>query len=145
MNIRDKLECFYLVYQSILMFAGKTEAYQVLHSRVGSWTKLEKFSTDKHSSLLQTFVNYVQKTFITLGPGAYEKIQTLDLGIMGLVFCHCVTRAQPRILVKHHGHNQLFINFLSFSLSLSGNGRIQTLDLTIVSRLFYHCATSGLY
>jgi hypothetical protein len=50
------------------MFAGKTGTYQVFHSRVGSWTKLEKLSTDKHSSLLQIFVNYGHKIFDKIGP-----------------------------------------------------------------------------
>jgi hypothetical protein len=32
-------------------------------------TKLEKHARDKHSSLLRKFVNYGQKSFITLAPG----------------------------------------------------------------------------
>ncbi len=32
-------------------------------------TKLEKHASEKHSSLLRKFVNYGQKSFITLAPG----------------------------------------------------------------------------
>ncbi len=35
-----------------------------------SWTRLEKLARDKHSVLLRKFVNYRQKSFITLTPGA---------------------------------------------------------------------------
>jgi hypothetical protein len=33
-------------------------------------TRLESLARDKHTSLLQKFVNYGQKRFITLGPGS---------------------------------------------------------------------------
>ncbi len=33
-------------------------------------TRLEKLASDKHSSLLQKFVNHDKKSFITLGPVA---------------------------------------------------------------------------
>jgi hypothetical protein len=34
---------------------------------------LEKLARDKHSGLLQKFVNYGQKSFITLAPGQYKQ------------------------------------------------------------------------
>jgi hypothetical protein len=37
--------------------------------QVPGLTRLEKLARNKHSSLLQTFVNHGQKSFITLGPG----------------------------------------------------------------------------
>ena len=46
-----------------------------LSFRVGSWpypqhlTETERLARDKHSSLLRKFVNYTQKSFITLAPG----------------------------------------------------------------------------
>ncbi len=33
------------------------------------YTRLERFVTDEHSNFLRTFINYTQKSFITLGPG----------------------------------------------------------------------------
>ncbi len=33
-------------------------------------TRVERFAWDKHSSLLQIFVNYSRKRVITLGPGS---------------------------------------------------------------------------
>ncbi len=50
--------------------------FQLLHSRVSSilihnhWTRLERLARDKHSSLLQKFVNYGQKKFYNIGPRA---------------------------------------------------------------------------
>jgi hypothetical protein len=44
----------------------------VLHSRLGSWlhkTSLERLARDKHSSLLQKFVNYGRKKFYRIVPG----------------------------------------------------------------------------
>jgi hypothetical protein len=32
------------------------------------WTRLEKLARDKHSSLVQKFVNYEQKKFYDIGP-----------------------------------------------------------------------------
>jgi hypothetical protein len=49
---------------------------------------LEKFVRDKHPSLLRKCVNYGQKSFITLAPGARGEIRTLDLTIMSRVFDH---------------------------------------------------------
>jgi hypothetical protein len=70
-------------FQPCLMFAGKTRTnlsestFQVLHHRVDSWPthkhliRLAKLAGNKHSSLLQKFINYGQKSLITLGPRAY--------------------------------------------------------------------------
>jgi hypothetical protein len=34
------------------------------------WARMERVARDKHSSLLQTFVNYDRKSLIIFGPGS---------------------------------------------------------------------------
>jgi len=66
-------------FKPSLMFVGQAGAYPSeapfsFFTRVGSGlthkhlTRLEKLAEDKHSRLLHKFVNYGQKSFITLGP-----------------------------------------------------------------------------
>ncbi len=38
------------------------------------FTRLKKFSDDKHSSLLRTFVNYGRKKFCSIGPWSFIKV-----------------------------------------------------------------------
>jgi hypothetical protein len=67
-------------------------------------------ASDKHSSLLETLVNYGRKSCIKLGPSGQTvylilyyflspsvsgRVQTLDLRIMSRVFYYCVTKTQP--------------------------------------------------
>jgi hypothetical protein len=67
-------------FQTRLMFASKHGTYLIealirfytLRSGFLPYphlTRLEKLAKEKHSNLLQKFVNYGQKVFITLGPG----------------------------------------------------------------------------
>ncbi len=70
------------LFQPSLMFAGKAEAYlsevTLRCSTLGETpgfthkhqTRLEKLARDKYTTLLQTFINYGQKSFITFGPGS---------------------------------------------------------------------------
>jgi hypothetical protein len=58
-------------------------------------TRLERLAGDKqHSSLLRTFVNYGQKSFITLVPGPVEGLRLLDVD--GLVDGARVVRRPDR-------------------------------------------------
>ncbi len=62
--------------EASLMFVGKARsriksgATEIYFTKLGSTTTcLKQLATDKHSSLLRTFVNYGCKSFITSGPG----------------------------------------------------------------------------
>ncbi len=64
------------LYQPGLVYClCASRAHERLFSRIGfyftnkHWTKLERLARDEHSSLLQTFLNYARKSFLTLGPG----------------------------------------------------------------------------
>jgi hypothetical protein len=50
------------------MFAGKAEAYPREAPFEFSRANLERLATDKHSNILQKFVNQRPKSYITLAP-----------------------------------------------------------------------------
>jgi len=84
-------------FQPSLMFVSKAGAYlneaPLRCSTLGCApslthqheTKLERPARDKHSSLLDTFVNYRCKRFMTLGPGCYSLKKISDLALLS--FC----------------------------------------------------------
>jgi hypothetical protein len=58
-------------FQPSLLFVSKAGTFQVLHSRVGFWTYRQTLDkAEKHSNLLQKFVNYGQKKFYNIRPRA---------------------------------------------------------------------------
>jgi hypothetical protein len=52
---------------------GETEIVSGLTHK--HWTRLEKIASDKHSSLLRTFVNYEFKKFYNIGPWLAEYLK----------------------------------------------------------------------
>jgi hypothetical protein len=48
---------------------GLEGLYPLIDLAFKQQTRLERLAKDKHSSFLQIFVNYGQKSFITLAPG----------------------------------------------------------------------------
>ncbi len=57
-------------FQPSLLFVGKAVSLPLS----GAPKRLERLVKDKHSSLLQNFVNYEEKSFITLGSGRRDDI-----------------------------------------------------------------------
>jgi hypothetical protein len=82
-NVHNKLECPSLVNLSRLMSYlcyAKSLPDRGVNFRVGSWpypqdcTRLKRLAFDKHSNLLQTFVNYGRKKFYNIGPSTNRSI-----------------------------------------------------------------------
>jgi hypothetical protein len=74
---------------------------------------LEKFARDKHSSLLQKFINYGQKGFRTLAPAAGTFLALRSLEEVGTVF--------------------IYLSKKSY-----GKGRLRTVDLLVLTTLDHH-------
>ncbi len=83
------------LFQPSLMFVGKASClplsggHEGYFTQVGSgltckhYTRLEKFASDKHSSLLRKFVNYGRKKFYNIDPWSQS---ALLLGISNKPF-----------------------------------------------------------
>ncbi len=56
---------------------------QALALNCKHWTRLERLARNKHSSLLQKFVNYGQRSFITLGPEMHFCVVQSDATTFG--------------------------------------------------------------
>ncbi len=109
MDFRNRLVCLPLAkpFQPSVMFVGKARAYmsKALFRCSTLWqapglthkhqTRLAILAKDKHSSLLRKFVNYRQKSFITLGPGHWWACAIKNYGsnfsriIISQSICHC--------------------------------------------------------
>jgi hypothetical protein len=65
------------------MFASKVRAYASVALVHEYQTMLERLARDNYSSLLQAFVNYGQKCFITFVSGIFPRLLTLQ----GMYWC----------------------------------------------------------
>ncbi len=76
-------------------------------------TRLEELSRDKHSSLLQKFVNYRQIKFYNIGPWrqCYKTFFVRNLRIFVQIYSVCQTKLEELSRNKHSSLLQKFINY----------------------------------
>jgi len=82
-----------------LTFRGAPErcftqvGYGLTHKR---WTRLERLARDKHSSLLQKYVNYGHKKFYNTGPGMFRNFYLVKFP--KIVKCSATTVAREKLV-----------------------------------------------